>query len=422
MKKKLIIISVMVLFVGIIWGVSFVYKDKKSDIKEINMVPSYKKEKFNEEKKTFYVESIPKVDQEYTILYEYDISVSQVPIKEETVSEDSTISGDKEVIIEEKKCVQNDNDIKKENSEISNGENTNETKEEVINSDSNVLTETDKEITDEELVKINENIKKDDDILSENLDNEKVPIQNDTVNLKNGFYEENGKTYYYENDIKVTGLKSINGVNNYFSPSGKHLGTNNIKVIDVSYYQKDINWDLFASDSDCYGVILRLGYYETLDKKFERNINELKRLNIPYGIYLFSYASTLNGAKKEADFTNKMITKYDINPTLGIYYDIEGWSTKNSNSNSISKTMYDNIIQHYINSVSYYTNYKYKVKVYSGRWYAMNRLGNISKKYVDWVAEYNKTCKYDGIYSMWQYTSKGIVPGIEGNVDISYIL
>lgn len=423
MKKKLIIISVMILFVGIIWGVSFVYKDKKSDIKEINMVPSYKKEKFKEEKKTFYVESIPKVDQEYTILYEYDISVLPVSTKEETVSDDSTISGDNEAIIEENKYVQNDNDIEKEISGILSEENIKETKEEeAINSDSSLLTENDKEMMDEELVKINEDIKKDDDIPSENLDNEKVPIQNDIVNLKNGFYEENGKTYYYENDIKITGLKSINGVNNYFSPSGKHLGTNNIKVIDVSYYQKDINWDLFVSDSDCYGVILRLGYYETLDKKFERNINELKRLNIPYGIYLFSYASTLNGAKKEADFTNKMITKYDINPTLGIYYDIEGWSTKTSNSNNISKTMYDNIIQHYINSVSYYTNYKYKVKVYSGRWYAMNRLGNISKKYVDWVAEYNKTCKYDDIYSMWQYTSKGSVPGIEGNVDISYIL
>ena len=51
----------------------------------------------------------------------------------------------------------------------------------------------------------------------------------------------------------------------------------------------------------------------------------------------------------------------------------------------------------------------------------MNRLGTISKAYVDWVAEYNSTCKYDGKYSMWQYTSKGSVPGISGNVDISYL-
>ena len=51
----------------------------------------------------------------------------------------------------------------------------------------------------------------------------------------------------------------------------------------------------------------------------------------------------------------------------------------------------------------------------------MNRLGKISKSYVDWVAEYNKDCKYDSSYSMWQYTSKGRIPGINGNVDISYL-
>ena len=239
--------------------------------------------------------------------------------------------------------------------------------------------------------------------------------------MKNGFIEENGFTYYYENDNKVTGIKNIDGIDNYFSPSGKHLGTSKIKVVDVSYYQKDINWEKFKNESDCYGVILRLGFYQTLDKKFIQNLNELKRLNIPYGIYLFSYSTTLSGAKKEANFTNNMISTYDINPTLGIYYDIESWNAKNSSSNEISKDMYNKIVEEDINTVNNYNGGKYKVKVYSGRWYAMNRLGEAAKNHVDWVAEYNSTCKYDGAYSMWQYTSKGSVPGIDGRVDISYI-
>ncbi len=239
--------------------------------------------------------------------------------------------------------------------------------------------------------------------------------------LKNGFYEEYGNTYYYENDNKVTGLKVIDGVNNYFSPSGKYLGISKVKVIDVSYYQKDINWDLFASDSDCYGVILRLGYFTTLDSKFERNINELKRLNIPYGIYLFSYATNIESARKEAIFTNNMIDKYDIKPTLGIYYDLESWKTNSSSSDKITKNGYNYIAKGYVESVSNHVNNNYNVGVYSGRWYAMNRFGKIAKSYVNWVAEYNSTLKYDGPYLMWQYTSKGNVPGIDGNVDISYL-
>ena len=84
--------------------------------------------------------------------------------------------------------------------------------------------------------------------------------------------------------------------------------------------------------------------------------------------------------------------------------------------------MYDKIVNTFIDSVKETVGDKYKIGGYSGRWYAMNRLGALAKSYVSWVAEYNKTCKYDGNYFMWQYTSKGKVPGINGNVDISYIL
>lgn len=320
-------------------------------------------------------------------------------------------------------------------SEVDDDLSSDESKNVIVTDDNAFLCtqEDDQEQTKEEV--LDEEVKQD-DALTEVVNNEVeeskqtnmgLEVAEDVNNpvpstIKNGFYEEGGNTYYYENDVLVTGLKNIDGVNHYFSPSGKYLGTTKVKVVDVSYYQGDINWDLFASQSDCYGVILRLGYYDVLDKKFERNISEVKRLNIPYGIYLFSYSTTLTGAKKEAFFTNNMIDKYELNPTLGIYYDIESWSSSNgSSSNEVSKEMYDNIVSTYVNEVLSHVSGLYKVKVYSGRWYAMNRLGSVAKSYVDWVAEYNDTLKYDDTYSMWQYTSKGSVPGISGNVDISYL-
>lgn len=262
------------------------------------------------------------------------------------------------------------------------------------------------------------------------LDEEIIELEEDKEETSKIECEKNNLEFIEEIDVTEIVSEVITEIDEeleetkteYYSPSGKYLGESKVKVVDVSYYQGDINWDLFAKESDCYGVILRLGYYDTLDKKFEQNISELKRLNIPYGIYLFSYATTMNGSNKEADFANEMIDKYDLKPELGIYYDIESWSAKNgATSDVITKDMYDNIISNYINKVSSHTNNNYKVKVYSGRWYAMNRLGDIAKSYVDWVAEYNSTCKYDGNYSMWQYTSKGSVPGITGNVDISYL-
>ena len=406
MKKKLVIISVMVLFIGIVLGFEVKFS-KDAEKEESNLSINFSRK----EKRNYYVSNVPMINQEYAIYYN-----DKENIVKERISNDY-IGTEKEIVINDvnEVSIESDNEDSEENNSMNEEDENNngDTIQEDIKDMVEIMVATDDSIENNDQKEIDE---------SKVDNNVKDNVISETPKLKNGFYIENQNKYFYEDDVKVVGLKNIDGVDNYFSPSGKHLGTNNIKVIDVSYYQKDVDWDLFARDSDCYGVILRLGYYQTLDKKFERNISELKRLNIPYGIYLFSYASTLSGAKKEADFTNKMISKYDINPTLGIYYDIESWSTKTSNSNSITKSMYDKIVQYYINSVSYYTNYKYKVKVYSGRWYAMNRLGNVSKKHVDWVAEYNKTCKYDDIYFMWQYTSKGNVPGINGNVDISYIL
>ena len=404
MKKHILIAGSILVGVGIMNVIPV--KNNEGEILKDDVIVSDVIE--NKKERSYYTSTVANIDQDYTI---------KNTNSKEKVNND--INKDEKGIIYEKKEESPKQIVYEENSndELENLENN----EEINKEEDNENNET--KITSD--IKANESdislASSDSDVLESDNINAKEKPNPSTINLKNGFIEENGSTYYYENDNKVTGIKNIDGIDNYFSPSGKHLGTSKIKVVDVSYYQKDINWEKFKNESDCYGVILRLGFYQTLDKKFIQNLNELKRLNIPYGIYLFSYSTTLSGAKKEANFTNNMISTYDINPTLGIYYDIESWNAKNSSSNEISKDMYNKIVEEYINTVNNYNGGKYKVKVYSGRWYAMNRLGETAKNHVDWVAEYNSTCKYDGAYSMWQYTSNGSVPGIDGRVDISYI-
>ena len=109
-----------------------------------------------------------------------------------------------------------------------------------------------------------------------------------------------------------------------------------------------------------------------------------------------------------------MIQKYDLNPTLGIYYDIEDWDLGYANSNNISVGMYDTIITTFINRMKEngYTSY-----VYTNLSYTRNRLSSAMKQYVRWIAQYNHTCNYDGEYFMWQYSSTERVDGISTNVD-----
>ncbi len=350
------------------------------------------KETMLEDKKVFTNEKASSVKIENHELFAY-----QVPKIEETFVEYKPLPNKQELTVSFNEVIDvttvkknESDDVKQDKVNDEYDDNKKELSSEIEQVDA-------KSVNNEEKVLVSEN--------TQVLDN---PINDYTTNEDANIFIEKENN---EDDVKI----------GYYSPNGTYLGDSKVKVIDVSHHQGKINWNDFANYSDCYGVILRIGYYKTLDKQFENNIKEIKRLNIPYGIYLFSYASSVNGAATEMNFTNQVIDKYDLNPTLGIYYDIESWSTKTSSSNNISKLLYDEIIGTYVNGVSTHVNNKYKVKLYSGRWYAMNRLGNVSKAYVDWVAEYNSTCKYDGLYSMWQYTSKGNVPGINGYVDISYL-
>ena len=193
-------------------------------------------------------------------------------------------------------------------------------------------------------------------------------------------------------------------------------------VIDVSVHQGTINWNK-VSNTGIYGVILRIGYWNTEDQRFREYISEVKRLGIPYGIYVFSYANTINGSGIEANFTNNIISKYNLNPTLGIYYDLEDWYISSDNtSNTLTREQYDDIARNYINIVKSYVGSKYKVKIYADLNHVNNRFGDYARNESDWIAQYNTTgCTYTGRYSMWQYSSGEIIDGINGYVDMSIL-
>ena len=238
----------------------------------------------------------------------------------------------------------------------------------------------------------------------------------DLGRLKLGWSESNGKTYFLDENAKpVTDWQVIDGVKCFFNSLGELIKKDAKYIIDVSTHQKQINWDQVKAQGLVDGVIVRVGYgsfYE--DEWLAYNISELKRLGIPYGIYIFSYAENGTEAYNEANGVLNMIQKYGLNPTLGIYYDIEDWDLGYANSNNISVEMYDTIITTFINRMKEngYTSY-----VYTNLSYTRNRLSSAMKQYVRWIAQYNHTCNYDGEYFMWQYSSTERVDGISTNVD-----
>lgn len=183
------------------------------------------------------------------------------------------------------------------------------------------------------------------------------------------------------------------------------------KVIDVSAWNGNITWSQVKT-SKIYGVILRVAAgCEEEDSMFATYIAEVKRLNIPYGLYIYSYAENYNEGVLHAKFMADMIKKYDLKPTLGIYLDLE--------SNVCTYYMG---VKEYTNVVNGFLSVLPQAHLYTYKSYADSALNSeFLRSKITWIAQYYEVCTYSGSYNMWQYTETGRIAGVPGDVDISYM-
>ena len=100
------------------------------------------------------------------------------------------------------------------------------------------------------------------------------------------------------------------------------------KGIDISSHQGKIDWDKVKAGGVEFAII-RCGYGSDIkeqdDAEFERNISECARVRIPYGVYLYSYADSVEKARSEAHHTLRMLN--GRKPDYPIFYDIEDAAT-----------------------------------------------------------------------------------------------
>ena len=188
--------------------------------------------------------------------------------------------------------------------------------------------------------------------------------------------------------------------------------------IDVSEHQGRIDWDAVKASGIDF-AILRVGFGAPsfggrIDYQFNRNISECERLGIPYGVYVYSYAFDNQQAADEASMVIDCLSGH--NPRLPVYYDLEDKTIiADGRQSGIASRA-----QTFCNKIS---SAGYKPGIYAN----LNWFDNIltdpvfkSGSWDHWIAQYNSQCHYTGSYSFWQYTSRGKVSGISGNVDMNY--
>lgn len=195
----------------------------------------------------------------------------------------------------------------------------------------------------------------------------------------------------------------------------KNTGLETFRLgIDVSEHQGTIDWKAVA-DSSVDFAIIRAGYAWNdtgthNDKTFKENIDQAQKHGISIGAYHYSYATTVEEAKKEAEFFLSQIK--GIQFQYPVYYDIE-----DECQDDLTKDQLTQIVLTFLETVE-------KAGYYVGIYTNPDHINQLDmerlKNYDLWIANYSLQNVYDGDYGMWQYTCYGKVHGISGNVDLNY--
>ena len=217
---------------------------------------------------------------------------------------------------------------------------------------------------------------------------------------------------------------TYNGTPAFFSAKNELFVQQAKGVIDVSSWQHTIDWQA-VKNAGVEGAIIRLsyGWGNGFDAQALRNINECKRLGIPFGVYIYSYAYDANTGAAEGSDVVSLLRKAGVNPgdlSYPVYYDLEKW-TWTGHTPPTNPSTYDSIVNAWYGKLKSagYNN----LSVYSYTSYLDSELNssNIHAK-TRWVAQYGATMGYTAFPTNdrgWQYTSSGSVNGINGTVDLN---
>ena len=203
----------------------------------------------------------------------------------------------------------------------------------------------------------------------------------------------------------------------YVSSNGSIIQGAKLKGIDVSEHQGTIDWEAVKRSGVDFAII-RCGYGDNYqsqdDAQWARNVSECERLGIPYGVYIYSYATDISMANSEADHVLRLLKGH--NPTYPVYYDLE----ESKLESAANRDLLARMAETFCGKIS---AAGFEPGVYANlNWWNNYLTDPVFNSWTRWVAQYNYQCDYRGSYQMWQCTSAGKVDGIAGGVDINFAI
>jgi len=236
---------------------------------------------------------------------------------------------------------------------------------------------------------------------------------------QNGWHAVSAKRYYYRSGKVLTGYQTISGRKYFFEKDG----TLSSKVgIDVSKWNGNIDWAAVRASGVDYAMI-RVGYRGfgkagtiVLDERFKQNILGAAAAGLDCGVYFYTQAITAAEAKAEANFVLAAIEGFTL--TYPIAYDLEDAGSSTARTNGLTNKQRTDFALAFCDTIKkaghravYYVNLDWLTRIVD-----TTRLAG----YELWLAHYTPgvtSCTQS--FRMWQYSDKGRVNGISGDVDLN---
>lgn len=184
--------------------------------------------------------------------------------------------------------------------------------------------------------------------------------------------------------------------------------------IDVSMHQGEIDFAK-VKNAGVKFVIIRCNNWDDVkncvvkDPYFEQNYKNAKAAGLDVGAYYYTWNTTAGGAIDDAALCMKYLSgkKFEY----PIYFDLEwqkafakGTATCDAMVRAFCGRLEDN---------------GYFAGMYISRIPLQTYISpDVASSYSLWIAEYGAKCNYGGLFGMWQYSDKGRISGISGDVDL----
>ena len=190
--------------------------------------------------------------------------------------------------------------------------------------------------------------------------------------------------------------------------------------VDVSEHQGYINWNAVRNDGITFAFI-RVGTRGltsgkiTQDDYFEYNVEAAALAGVKVGAYFYSQAMTEDEAREEADFVIERLRGCDI--TYPVAYDHERISGMTGRADELSPEQMTKNAEAFCTRIQ---EAGYTPMIYGSMKDLLRYNLTDLAKFNIWLAQYDvNSPTFNQYFSIWQYTNKGSVAGIDGNVDLN---